>query len=661
MDYKTKAEGYDEMIRRALEDQKNSRDRWEEVEKIYDGDYNPLMKGEKKIRVKTHMLPNAVDTSVAVTMPPPNFQIICIPANKDQQPDRDSSKTAKSWGDYYIHKHGGYNIIEDGVTDYHLLNRMIFRVGFRKDSRPDTKGEKGADNGKIPASIFYTEGSDKGKGQAFFEKIEAKNFLRAKGFKTIKEAAVPGGWVAYKVCPHIDWVKGQKAFEKACKEDGYKLSDLQGDIRYPDDEVKPDERKEEKGAGDEYNYSVLWYIYKYPTTEHKGGQFCVFNSPQKRILYETDNFREFKGMDYPFIEAVDLMPRKGNYAIPKAWRAKNAQLRTEYFEGKIIEQVRDSKTVIAIPEDSEDKLSGKFKNNDDPIVVLETEGVKPQDGVYQFAIIHNTEPSANGAIRSKGQFQEIMGPNFADPRMGDKIATEMVFQNKIFMQKTNQHIIKINKCIEEIITALIKITKQRVSPEEQVRMSRSVEEVWVDDNEVNLDGEYVLTVKGSPLLDMTEGERSKLVQMVMQSLVSLQQIPEYKGLINVKPIIRQWMDMLGMSTAGVILDGDVESQWAEISQMLIPMPVQVEPADDHIEHLDILRQYEQMLREAQRELNDQEKQIFVQHAQQHMQILQQQSAGGQGVPGMNTTNVMRQAQGESVGGGSLGVEGGMAL
>ena len=650
--YKTKAEEYDEMITKAIKDRDSYKNKWDDIEKIYDGDYKPLMKGGKKVRVKTHMLPNAVDTAVAVMMPPPNFQIITIPANKDQQPDRDSAKTAKSWGDYYIHKHGGYNTIEDGVTDYNLLNRMVYRVGFRKDNRKETKKEKGATKGDIP-DVFYTEGSDKGKGQAFFEVVKPQNFLRAKGFKTITDAAVPGGWVAYKVCPHIDWVKAQEKFKEYCNKDGFKLDDLIGDIRYPDDEVKEEDRTESKGTSNEYNYSVLWYIYKYPTAEHPDGQFCVYNSPQKKILFEMENFREFKGMDYPFIEAIDLMPRKGNYAIPKAWRAMNAQLRTEYFEGKIIEQVRDSKTVIAVPEDAEDKILNKFKDNDDPITVLQTEGLKPQDGIYQFAITHDTKPASEGAIRSKGQFQEIMGPNFADPRMGDKIATEMVFQNKIFMQRTNKHITKINKCIEEIITALIKITEQRVSPEEQIRMSRSVEEVWVDDNEVNLEGEYVLTVKGSPLLDMTDGERSKLIQMIAQWLVSLQAIPEYKGTINVKPLIKQWFEIVGLSTAGVIIEADAEGQWAEISQMLIPMPVQVEPGDDHVEHLDVLRQYEQMLQEAQRELDDQEKQIFIQHAQQHMQILQQQSAGGQGVPGMNTTNILREAQGESVGGGAL--------
>jgi len=656
----TKEKRYEDFVSDGLKRQKDVARMWDVVERLYDGDYKPLI-GTTEIDyyVKTYMMATSIETAVAISMPPPNFKFIVEPANKEQEPDINSAKTARALANYYIHKKGGYAKVEDGVTDYFLLNRCVFRVFYR----PSDEENLDTEGAVVDPDVFYTEGGDNGKGQAGFDKVERKDFIISDGFKTIRDAEVSGGKVACRFYPHVDWVKNNPAFKSFA---GKKLKEYKGQLKYPNQELYDGKTEKSVTVGGrlaanaddsrELEYVRLWYVYEYPTADLPSGRFGVYDYDQRVLLYEVDNFRQFLGIDFPFYEAVDTIPRRGYYAIPKSYRAKNAQLRTEYFETKILEQTKDSKSVIVVPKDSRDEVLERVRDNNDAIVVLETESGKPQDGVYTFDIKHDLEAAERGALRSRGQFQEIIGPNFADPRMGDKIATEMVFQNKLFTTKANRHIININKLIEQIVTALITITKTMVSPEEQMRITRSVEGVWMDDNEVTLSGNYVVTVKGSPLLDMTEGERSNLIQMAAQWLSSLQAIPEYQGRIDVTSIVRDWLDLLGLPSAGVIRDSaqtEGEKQWFEITMMLSGFPMPVEPDDNDVQHLGIGEEYVTYLKENKKSLTPAEEELFTQHFTQHIQKMQQQQQGAQGVPGQNNTNIARQGAGGTVGGSAL--------
>jgi len=652
MELNTKENKYDKMIANGLKEQKKYVDMTKEIEELYDGDYTPLMGGRaRKMRVKTYMMSTAIDTSVAMIMPPPNFEFIVVPANKEQEPDINSAKTAKSWCDYYIHKHGGYGRLIDCAYDYRLLNRAIVRVNYRNNP--------GA--GGMHQKAIYSEGGEKQPGQAFFEKIHPKDFLRAPGFKTIREAEVPGGWVAYRVCVHKDWVKNNAAFKEYAEANSQSewLKELNGDVKNPSQPADPDKREEGKAEGEDCDYNYLWYIYEYKTDEKPKGCFTAFSKLQKKILYSVDNYKEFKGMDFPFFEVVDAYPRRGTYAIPKPYRAKNAQLRAEYYETRLLKLTRDSKAVVALGESMKDEQANKFMNNDDAIVVIESENQVPKDGMYNFDIKFDTQGAEMGRMQAKANFEAILGPNLTDPRMGDKIATEMVLQNKLFITETNRHIINFNKFIEEIATALVKITNQKVSQEEQVRMSRSVEQTWVDDEEITQSGDYVITVKGSPLYDMTEGDRSKLLHMVIQALSALSQTPQWANRIDFTPILKSWLEMLGVPFAGVIKDIMDMDQATETSLMMARVYQQVEPTDNHVEHLKSMQEFESFLGEAGMQLDEEEQPLFVKHAMEHMKYLQEQQ---QGAAGMNPTNAMRQAGAETLGSqgmATLPTEGGL--
>jgi hypothetical protein len=237
--------------------------------------------------------------------------------------------------------------------------------------------------------------------------------------------------------------------------------------------------------------------------------------------------------------------------------------------------------------------------------------------------------------------------------MGDKIATEMVFQNKLFTTKANRHIININRMIEQIVTALITITKTMVSPREQMRITRSVEGVWLDNDEITLEGNYSITVKGSPLLDMTEGERGQTLQGIAQWLIGLQGIPEYMGRVDVTNVVREWLEYVGVPTAGVIREKpqtEGEVQMWEIAMMLSGFDMPVEADDNDAQHLGVIEEYVGTLADNQKALDPKEEELIMTHASRHMQKMQRQQQGAQG---MNNTNIARQGAGGTVGGSAL--------
>ena len=255
MDELKKEDQYKNFITHGLDRQKDVRKKWEEVESLYDGDYSPLIGGDMvDYYVKTYMLSSAIETQVAITMPPPNFQFIAEPSNKEQDPDINSAKTAKALANYFMHHNGGYAKIEDGATDYFLLNRCVFKVGYRP------RGSEKKNSGTIDKQVFYTEG-DNGDGQPYFDKVDRKDFIIEDGFKTIRDSEVPGGRVAYRVYPHVSWVKNNKAFKSYAEGKDRRLDEYKGTMKFPHQKIDEHDPivDDSESVSKELEYVRLWF------------------------------------------------------------------------------------------------------------------------------------------------------------------------------------------------------------------------------------------------------------------------------------------------------------------------------------------------------------------------------------------------------------------
>ena len=666
MEKKTPEQMYHDDITRALRDRDDYEQMWNDVDEILNGSYDPLMPVETtstrtgkrgdNVRVVTHLLATEIDTKIAMTMPPPNLQFIAIPSSKEQEPDINSANTARCIADYYMNKQYGYDKMEECAGEYFAKNRGRMFIGFKPDTRETEEVVAGNVMGIDPGNsvAVFSEGEDKNFGQIYIDCQKAQNFAMCPGFVTIKEAWSGGGWVARRVYPHVDWVKDNDAIKSYMgKQKGKtKISDLQGDVKtanskdplYNEGEAQEEEKDKEDV---EYKYMINWEIYKAPTKKYPEGSMVVYNQAQNTILFEGEI--PIKGMGFPFREAIDCMPKSGDFAVPRAFRSIKPLLLHEYYETKRLKLVAKAKTVfIGIDNNLPDEWDSNLYS-DKAIIGLKAENTSAAQSFNMFDVKPDTSAASEGSMASRAMFDSIMGEGLVDPRMGSKIATEMVYNQRQASQRMNRHIIKLNRFMEEVIQCMITATKQLVSPEEQTRMTRSVEKVWNDNNVITLDGNYSITIKSSLLADMSGMERAQERQMILQTLVSLEGLPQYAGRMDSLQFIKDWLLERNIPIVGMFREGEDMPQDLETALMLSKIPVMVEPQDNHAEHIQKLQEYQEMLKEGGYQLDEEEMQVFAQHYTEHVQFLEKMQQGAQGV---NATNLYRQAEGEMMGAGA---------
>ena len=121
-----------------------------------------------------------------------------------------------------------------------------------------------------------------------------------------------------------------------------------------------------------------------------------------------------------------------------------------------------------------------------------------------------------GSARALARYEDMMGVSLTKPRIqGGEIATEMVIENRKDMLKTNKAKQDISDFVSRCCEGWLGVAKELMSKEEMIRITRDVSREWHDDDIVTLEGDYVVKIKSSGMLDMTEGERSKAIQMAL--------------------------------------------------------------------------------------------------------------------------------------------------
>jgi hypothetical protein len=649
---KTPEDKYLEMIVEGLRARKTYEEYWTKVEKLLDGSYEPFMydgETDTDLRMKTYLMSVRIETELAVLMPPPDLEFICEPSNKTETPDLESSITAKAILDYFMNHHDDYEQFELAIRDFIAFNRAILYLGFHVDDRDDTVSEWATRAGEWEQhKAVNSDNQGRMKGQPYLQRVMAKNMLRAPGFKTISNAYSKGGWIAERRIDHIDWVHKNEYYKR-------KRTEIKGYMEnpyYKADEPPElqDSQENQSDNANKYNWTVNWHIYEAPSKKHTDGWYTVFNPFDKIILCES----ALDKIGFPYMELIDTLPMRGDYMIPKPILAERAFLAYEYFETKALEGVASAKILVPYTDNAGD--SDNFKtaliDRDQMLVPVKVnDSINIRENLDVIPIPVDVTAAVEGSIRSKAMLDEIMGPNFADPRMGDKVATEMMLQNKIYMSKTNRKLAKINRWIAQVMEKKLDHTKNLTTHQEQSRMTREMSRNWEDHNKVTLDGNYVISVKSSALLDMTEGERAKLTQMWLQLIVSLKAIPGNEKKYDESPIVKQMAEDLGYSTVGVISDYPESNQWYELTMMLTTGKTwPVEPEDNDVEHLMVIREWAAYLQQMGVEPKEEEIAVVFPHIQAHQQQVEFQQKGAAGGPiGMNQENTQRQAMGETIG------------
>lgn len=624
------------MLDEADEDIKCYLSEIEEVDEVYEGDYSPdsmEIAWNGGYYVKSHLLFDVVRRSRAMLMPGPYFEFICEPSNVSESADLLSSEVATSILGYTFNKKSGARKIGECIDGMLLHNRAFARVGFRKNA-----------GGLVEAS-----GEDKQDGQAYFETIEPKDIRIAKGFMTIEDAWAAGGWVARRFYPHVEWVKKNKQYKNN--------RDIKPDVQYKGQDVDSEgQKKEEQNYSDDLKYCALWEIFKAPTPMKPDGQYYIYSKQQNKILYEADGM-PFEGIDFPIRELVYFQPRDKYWATPMARRSINPLLEYEWFESQKLKLARESKEIILTEDGAADTVNS-YMNKASSLIVAGTGSFKPTDAMH-LSIQNDTTAVENGSMNARARFEKMWGFSSAAARMqGGKIATEMVIENKVFMAEINDLMVRVHHFIEAIAIDLMTINKQMMSPKEQVRITRDMRNVWTDNDEATLEGNYSVTIKSKPLYDMTDGERGSIVQMIMTTMAQMKQLPDLYSRLHPEVMLKQWVEDYGFSTVGLISDEPpLATQAGEISLMSLQIPVPVDPDDDDMEHLQVIEEYFQIIQNSGDEV------VFVpevieliqQHAQMHQQQLQVKQGGAAGVnQQLNGENNARSAGSESVGGGAVG-------
>lgn len=641
---KTKEQQLIEFIDEAEDCRKDYLEMWDTLESVYEGDYAPIgSEYEYGGRVKTHLLFDVIRKNLAILMPPGYFGFVTEAANPRQSDDVNSAETADCLLEYHFNKCSGSRKMREVLTDMLLLNRGYARVGFKEDL------DGPVDDEEISYNVSDSDGEDKKKGQAFFDRIKRKDFLIARGFDSVEEAWSPGGGVARRFWPHIDWVRKNK--EYAYREGANKI---RPDSEYKGKNIDPDAPNTEVTPESDLKYVELWEMFFAPTEKRPEGRYVIFSYRQNKILYDVDAL-PFEGIGFPIREICFFTPRNGYYGTPLAYRSLNPLTEHEWFETNKIKALEESVDIVAVDGLAPDEVKTIQKAGPN-IHFFNGEDLK-ENALQQVSVRIDPLPYAEGSIAARARFERMWGIGTADAReQGGKIATEMVIQNKIFMAEANDLMVRVNQFIEQIARDLLTVDKQLMAPEEQARITRSVKTVWNDNDPVTLEGNYAVNIKSKPLRDMTDGEYGKVVQMYASSLVQLEQLPKYSRRIDALPLIVEGAKQAGIPLAGVIKEeGAMSSQYFEIAMMLMGEEIVVEPDDDHLEHLTDGQQWvqieESMGERGHVDQGDYDR--IMAHLQKHAELLQQMQGGAMAAQGLNSVNEQRQSGGQTMRGAGV--------
>lgn len=650
----TKDQKYKKDLDVAIKQQRDYKKLCKQLDRVYDGDYIPCTGATGSVndyssgKVKSHKLFESVEDYISTHMPPRGDISIPSPRNPDNMADYYASKTADSLLEYALNN--GYDDIEDAVRNMRLLNYGYIRIGFRPDDV--TEDDEMHD-------LSMPQVGDKIKGQPFIQSVHPKNIVKAPGYKTIREAWSEGGYVARKFWGHIDWVKSRDAFK------GTRY--LNADVMYKGQES--DKFNKDKVKENELQYCTLWEVFYGPTKKHPDGLYIIRSQIRNQTLYEHKG-KIFKGLNIPIIEFMDHSPRSTQYATPISARALNPMFEMEYYDTDVYKKIDQSLDIIVESIGTGDELetiledaSREFKN----VVTLSSDeiGEQVKDAVQHLQINLDTRPSQMASQKAQSRFEEMMGLSLTQPRLeGGEIATEMAIKNRGHLQRVNKARDDIRQNVANCLRGWLDVAKELMSHDEMVRITRNVNRVWKDDDIVTLEGDYAVQINAEDIIDMSEGERMKSIQMILTVVANaIATSPQLARELDIAPILKEALSIVNIPTGEVFVDANSVGQWTEIAQAYAGFPIEVEPDDNDSEHLRVLKMFFAMLDKYNGEISGKTNDALIQHAEEHVNNFNTESQGsmnlntitGGGQQG-NLTNINRSAGAETMGEGYAGAQ-----
>jgi hypothetical protein len=674
---KSKDQKYKEDIDNAIKAHKKYKQQCRTLERIYAGEYSPMegsyedrpypsFGGETGGGVKTNKMFEAVEEFLAIIMPNTEDVSVTIANNQKNTNDVLAAKTADSLLTYAL-ENGLYSAVEDAVRNYRLMNSGYILHWYLPDDLSLGEGVESP----VEYDLVMPHMEDNTPGHPTVQSLHPMDVVRSIGYKSIREAWSEGGMVAYRFWAHIDWVKSKKKQYK-------NINKIRADVQYKGEEPKSrleDYAKDNDTDSMDPEYCELWAMFYGPTQKDPEGKFVIYSQTQNLVMYEHSG-RVFKGLRVPIVEISELEPRRGyQYATPTAYKALNPMFEYEYYETDILNRIEQSQDILFTVGDFSDNAESMLNNPENKLLVITPDDAGNYSDVKNMLqhvqVNLDIQPSEIGSARALSRFEDMMGSSLTRPRVqGGEIATEMVIENRKEMEKVNRKRFIVGRFLRDNCRAWLKIAKEKMSTDEQVRITRQVDRTWRDDDRVTLDGDYVVDINIDNMLDMTEGERMKSMQMGLTVGANISQNPRYADRVDMIPVLKEYYEGLNMATSEIFAENTDIDQWHEISMALIffnmpNSPIEVEPDDDHPGHMRTLHRFFTMLEQNNGTIHEDAEVILRDHFRKHAMTMKKQSQGsaglddipgaGEGPGGENISSLVQKTAGGATGGGYAGI------
>jgi len=630
------------------------REQCDMVGRVYDGDYEGGNGKSGANPIKSNLMYTETRKNISRLMLPADFKFDAMPSNPNNAIDDAGALTAKSILKYYWNTQKMWKLARKVLIDATLYDKGFLFTGYKPTNKI-----------KDVFEAFDSEGANKRSGQPYNSRIRYSNFIIEDGFESIDDTYRTGGKIGVRCDVHIDWIKANKAFKNK--------SEVEPEIPYrgmrQDD---PQSAENSERVGRKNKYVITWQIYEAPSNNHKKGRFFVINRKNNVILYQQ-NALPFKGMGFPVKELVFSESQNEYWSKPLAYRSLNSLFEYEQFETKVRNLVEAVKSIImgSTKKGAEDVNAQMQRIADFGYVDLDNAF---QDGQVplNFSFAPDTIPAERASLSSLSRFKGMYSSaETTNPFQKEQIATQIRVDSASALQEVNDQRVNVNQFWIEVAEDMIKLTKLYTPKKEQIRMTRQVDMTIHDKNQITLDGDYSMVITTSPLLDMSMGEELNAKTGLLQTLIQLQSIPQTADRIDIVPAVEAVVAELGMPATRVIKPSNMSDPKFENSMLVLGMPIQSHPTDNHIKHLQTHQGYADQLTQFSQDPKAMEQLTFDYgsaietinaHVDMHIQMGDLQSDGNQNAgawkQAKNAVNNARQSQAKGVSAsGAAGVQG----
>lgn len=576
---------------------------WEEVEDVYNGEYNlPSVEGsnsemvlpedmdidigDEGFSVKSQLLYTKLKSIISILNIPADFSFTTVPRSETDSSDVQSAKIAKANLDYNFSVHKWWKKIRKAILTTFLYDRAYIREGFRPPEgdqeykpSPDTTG------------VMFDLGGTTIPGQPYIKNIRNKDLLIANGFESLEEAKSPGGYIWIRSCVHIDWVKKNESYNQKARGKIKK-----GDVEFPHKEDEGDKKdvypSGNKSVPVDLNYVWIYEGFYAPTPKYPNGRYFVVHPPTEGMLFrdkgeDGKDKLPFQDLVYPVRELVFYEPSDSYYSIPLAYRALNSQYSYEILETRILQLVEDIKN-LTIFQDKKSAESAIDQMKHQGVHAFLYDSNLSNTPPQNIAVDFDTTSLEKSSLRARARFDSIfgIGDDQVSPLLEAQTATNQRINNLSSMKEANDLKIIVNDCIKDIAWDVINLTATNMADEMQRAITRRVDMTFPAESDATINsGKYSIVIEGSQILDLTVGDEFNVAHMLMTDLFQALQFPGMQDRLDIMPVLKEIIKKAGYPVQELTREPIQVSQLYENTYLLMNFPMMVSPTDDHLKHI----------------------------------------------------------------------------